>query len=84
MRETVRAWDRFWFSPMDPTTLGLMRLCCGFMAFYVTITYSWGLFAYVGQPPVIGEVVAGILLGPSVLGQIVPDGPSWLLPPAPR
>jgi Kef-type K+ transport system membrane component KefB len=39
------------------------------------------LFAYVGQPPVIGEVVAGIVLGPSVLGQIVPDGPGWLLPP---
>ncbi len=36
------------------------------------------LFAYVGQPPVIGEVVAGILLGPSLLGRagsavILPD-----------
>jgi len=36
------------------------------------------LFAWVGQPPVIGEVVAGILLGPSLLGQagsavILPD-----------
>jgi Kef-type K+ transport system membrane component KefB len=39
------------------------------------------LFAYVGQPPVIGEVVAGIVLGLSVLGQIVPGGPSWLLSP---
>ncbi len=26
------------------------------------------LFARFGQPPVIGEVVAGIVLGPSVLG----------------
>lgn len=26
-------------------------------------------FAYLGQPPVIGEVLAGILLGPSLLGQ---------------
>src|SRR5262245_28919861 len=25
-------------------------------------------FSYLGQPPVIGEVVAGILLGPSLLG----------------
>jgi len=36
------------------------------------------LFGYVGQPPVIGEVVAGILLGPSLLGRagsavILPD-----------
>jgi Kef-type K+ transport system membrane component KefB len=26
------------------------------------------IFSYVGQPPVIGEVLAGILLGPSLLG----------------
>ncbi len=31
--------------------------------------YIFGrLFAYVGQPPVIGEVVAGVFLGPSLLG----------------
>src|SRR5580704_8111977 len=28
------------------------------------------LFRYVGQPPVIGEVVAGIMLGPSLLGRV--------------
>ena len=30
------------------------------------------LFAYFGQPRVIGEMVAGIMLGPSLLGQIWP------------
>ena len=35
------------------------------------------LFAYVSQPPVIGEVVAGILLGPSFLG---PDVSALVLP----
>jgi Kef-type K+ transport system membrane component KefB len=39
------------------------------------------LFAFLRQPPVIGEVIAGIMLGPSLLGQIVPGGPAWLLPP---
>src|SRR5689334_5825485 len=29
-------------------------------------------FAWLGQPPVIGEVVAGILLGPSCLGALAP------------
>src|SRR5919109_4643669 len=48
LKETARAWERFWFSPMDPTTLGLIRLCCGLLTLYVTITYSWGLLAYVG------------------------------------
>src|SRR4051794_1522938 len=28
------------------------------------------MFVYVGQPRVIGEMVAGIMLGPSLLGQI--------------
>jgi hypothetical protein len=40
------------------------------------------LFRYVGQPPVIGEIVAGILLGPSLLGRVWPEGYAVLLPPA--
>ena len=36
------------------------------------------LFVYVGQPPVIGEVIAGILLGPSLLG---PKTSAFVLPP---
>ncbi len=40
------------------------------------------LFTYVGQPPVIGEVVAGIVLGPSLLGRVAPDAAAYLLPPA--
>ena len=30
------------------------------------------LFRRIGQPPVIGEIVAGILLGPSLLGAVAP------------
>src|SRR5438477_6773883 len=40
------------------------------------------LFRYVGQPPVIGEVVGGILLGPSVLGQVWPEAAAFILPPS--
>jgi Kef-type K+ transport system membrane component KefB len=40
------------------------------------------LFRYVNQPPVIGEVVAGLLLGPSFLGHIAPSVASYLLPVA--
>jgi Kef-type K+ transport system membrane component KefB len=38
------------------------------------------LFRAVGQPPVIGEVVAGILLGPSLLGRVAPDVAAYVLP----
>jgi Kef-type K+ transport system membrane component KefB len=33
------------------------------------------------QPPVIGEVIAGILLGPSLLGRMSPTATTYLLPP---
>lgn len=38
------------------------------------------LFARFDQPPVIGEVIAGILLGPSLLGRLSPEVSMWLLP----
>jgi len=34
----------------------------------------------IGQPRVIGEVVGGILLGPSLLGRIWPEGQAFLFP----
>ena len=38
------------------------------------------LFRYLGQPPVVGEVVAGIALGPSLLGRVSPVTASYVLP----
>jgi hypothetical protein len=43
-----RAWDRFWFRPADPTTLGLMRICCGLMVLYVHLAYTFDLQAFFG------------------------------------
>jgi Kef-type K+ transport system membrane component KefB len=40
------------------------------------------LFRRIGQPPVMGEMVAGILLGPSVLGILWPQAMAFLFPPA--
>jgi len=39
-----------------------------------------GLFLKVGQPPVIGEMIAGIILGPSFLGLLFPKALSFLFP----
>ena len=38
------------------------------------------LFRWIGQPPVVGEVIAGILLGPSLLGRIAPGAAAYVLP----
>lgn len=40
------------------------------------------LFGKIRQPHVIGEMVAGILLGPSLLGWVSPGGSNALFPPA--
>src|SRR5262245_185652 len=38
------------------------------------------LFASIRQPRVIGEIVGGILLGPTVLGALAPAVSAWLFP----
>jgi Kef-type K+ transport system membrane component KefB len=40
------------------------------------------LFARIRQPRVIGEIVAGIILGPSLLGWLTPSTSAFLFPPA--
>ncbi len=37
-------------------------------------------FRFLHQPPVVGEVLAGILLGPSLLGRVAPGVSAYLLP----
>jgi Kef-type K+ transport system membrane component KefB len=37
-----------------------------------------------GQPRVVGELLAGVALGPSLFGALWPDGFDWLFPPSER
>ena len=48
----------------------------------VTARAMGGLFGVIGQPAVIGEVIGGIMLGPSLLGRISPALYAQVLPPA--
>ena len=41
--------------------------------------FGW-IFQKIGQPTVIGEIVAGIVLGPSVLGNLFPEASAFLFP----
>ena len=38
------------------------------------------LMRYMGQPAVIGEMLAGIVLGPSLFGLVWPNAQAWLFP----
>jgi Kef-type K+ transport system membrane component KefB len=46
---------------------------------FVTRIISW-LFRKIGQPVVIGEIIAGIMLGPSLLGLFFPEISNMIFP----
>ncbi len=55
------------------------------LALVVVVTAARALGAvarFCHQPAVIGEVLAGIMLGPSLLGRALPDVAAFVLPPA--
>ena len=55
------------------------------IALVAIILVSRGLgsvFRRLGQPPVMGEIIGGILLGPSLLGRVAPEVYAFLLPPS--
>jgi len=53
------------------------------LAAIVTLGIFFGrVLRYFGQPPVIGEVLAGIVLGPSLLGLLSPELASFFVPNA--
>src|SRR5712692_9312724 len=45
----LQGWDRFWFSPGDPTILGLLRIFCGFTVLYIHLAYSYNLQEFFGK-----------------------------------
>ena len=42
--------------------------------------FGWGVKRFFGQPQVVGEIVAGVMLGPSLLGALAPEIQAWLFP----
>src|SRR2546428_7124937 len=45
---SARAWDRFWFTPADPTVLGAIRICCGLITLYTTLAYAFNPDQFIG------------------------------------
>jgi hypothetical protein len=46
--QAIAAWNRFFFSPSQPTTLALMRIFAGLIMLYVFFGYSLDLQGFVG------------------------------------
>jgi Kef-type K+ transport system membrane component KefB len=65
-------------APTAPNAL--LHVLLALAAVLVTGRLLGSLLRSVGQPPVIGEVLAGIFLGPSLLGQLAPAVSAYVLP----
>ena len=63
---------------MSADTFGLVVLQLGLMlACGLGCGYAMKLLK---QPPVLGEMIGGLLLGPTILGTIAPSAQAWLFP----
>ena len=70
--------DSFNQNLSDPLTILLLQIIV-----IIAIAHLFGfLFKKIGQPAVIGEIFAGIILGPSVIGLFFPQINHFLFPPA--
>jgi hypothetical protein len=49
----IRAWNWFWFTPADPTPLGVVRILCGVMVLYVHLAYCYDLMNFHGPHAVL-------------------------------
>jgi Kef-type K+ transport system membrane component KefB len=58
----------------------LARLLLQFIVIILATRLVGSLFARIGQPAVIGEITAGILLGPSLLGWMWPGASAFVFP----
>jgi Kef-type K+ transport system membrane component KefB len=58
----------------------LVKVLLALTVIMITARVVGVLFARVNQPAVIGEVVGGIILGPSLLGRLSPDAAAFLFP----
>jgi K+:H+ antiporter len=65
---------------MKLSTTDVAHILLALAALLVAAHLVGGLFAAMRQPRVIGEIVGGILLGPTVLGALAPDVAAWLFP----
>jgi hypothetical protein len=45
---TLAGWNRFWFSPTDPATLGVIRILTGAMLFYTHLVWTLDLPGFFG------------------------------------
>lgn len=84
--ETKNSLGNHWAEFTESMTHNLQHPLALLLAQIVTIIIAARIFGWIfrkfGQPTVIGEMVAGIVLGPSLVGMYFPEYSALLFPPA--
>ena len=63
-----------------PTEHQLLVFWAALFVILVVARMLGALMQRIGQPAVVGELAAGLVLGPSLLGRVAPDAANWLFP----
>ena len=74
------AWDSFLSSVRGHMASDIGMLLIQLVVILLVVRVVGWLFARLRQPTVIGEILAGILLGPSLLGAVWPEAMETLFP----
>ena len=77
----LTAFELFWQSMKTHLSHPLPLLLLQIISILIAVRFFSFLFKYLGQPGVIGEICAGIVLGPSVLGYFFPEAFTFLFSP---
>jgi hypothetical protein len=59
----LAGWNRFWFTPADPATLGLIRILAGAMLFYTHLVWSLELEDFFGPHSWVSAAAAKTTAG---------------------
>ena len=61
VQTTSTNWDRFWFSPVDPAMIGLLRILGGGMILYTHAVWSLSLNAFFGSQAWLSREVVALM-----------------------
>lgn len=75
-------WSEFLSSLLHNVKHPLAILLAQIVTIIIVARFFGWMFRKIGQPTVIGEIIAGIVLGPSLLGMYFPEFSSALFPVA--
>jgi Kef-type K+ transport system membrane component KefB len=68
--------------PGSREVVSLVQVLVALLTIVCVSRAAGSLFAKIRQPPVVGEILAGLALGPSLFGKVAPGLSALLLPPA--